>query len=518
MSENLHNIDDLFRKALDGHEEEPSANVWENIDRNLDKKRFAFISNKYRKLKWVAAALLIFSAGMAMYTIHTRIKNKELARLNEANKKKMTDRQQVPFENKVRDTISGDVAVKDGSKALPSSSLAVDKNGKGLATKGAHENAGNKNATEGIDAIRRDNTTANNPRNNAGTTIAQNETTTENRVKQRRLKTVLRSTSKVKTNTQHDIAVSSKTAKQTEAEDKPPYKDVEVSMQSKPDFLHVESENAGIRNALRALAANKAILDNSANTLIKKPKRKLPFTQHLSVGVFYSPDIVSAMVSNDKRGFRDEDRDQIKRQEKITKAFSAGVKLGYNIAGEWGIETGIAYSGFQTSIRPKFLYAHADARGDVNYRFNSSAGYCYLDVNRGNRPPVPGDSIMAVSSKNSIRYITVPLAVTYTVTVGRFSLIPSLGFAANFSSKAKLQTTVATQNGYENAGIDHIEGLNSTYWTGSAALGAAYNLSNTIALIFTPVARFGFTSINKNSPVKTYLNSMGFGGGLTMKF
>src|SRR3954468_15928724 len=88
MSENLPNMDELFREAIDAHEEMPSGNVWANIDKQLDKKKVVSISKKYKKLKWAVAAMLIFSAGMAMYTWNTRVRNKELVRQTELQKKK----------------------------------------------------------------------------------------------------------------------------------------------------------------------------------------------------------------------------------------------------------------------------------------------------------------------------------------------------------------------------------------------------------------------------------------------
>jgi hypothetical protein len=87
MDEDLHNIDNLFRKAIEEHDEVPSADVWKKIDSGLDKKKVVFLSDKYKKLKWVAAALLIFSAGMAMYTWNTRLKDKELVRQNRTHSK-----------------------------------------------------------------------------------------------------------------------------------------------------------------------------------------------------------------------------------------------------------------------------------------------------------------------------------------------------------------------------------------------------------------------------------------------
>ncbi|HEX8356210.1 MAG TPA: hypothetical protein VF610_02310, partial [Segetibacter sp.] len=72
MSENLHNLDDLFKKAIEDHDETPDDRIWANIDRNLNRKKVVFLLDKYNKLKWVVAALLIFSIGMAMYSVNKK--------------------------------------------------------------------------------------------------------------------------------------------------------------------------------------------------------------------------------------------------------------------------------------------------------------------------------------------------------------------------------------------------------------------------------------------------------------
>src|ERR1700690_1064961 len=82
MNEDLHNIDDLFRKALEENQELPTDSVWDNIDKTLDKKKVVSISKKYNKLKWAAGVLLLFSIGMAMYTLHIRKQNRELVKQN----------------------------------------------------------------------------------------------------------------------------------------------------------------------------------------------------------------------------------------------------------------------------------------------------------------------------------------------------------------------------------------------------------------------------------------------------
>src|SRR6478672_5136958 len=80
MSEPLHNIDDLFKKAIEQHDDAPSPAVWEAIDKKLDKEKVVSISRKYNKLKWVAAILLLFSAGMAMYTFFLKNKNNDVVK------------------------------------------------------------------------------------------------------------------------------------------------------------------------------------------------------------------------------------------------------------------------------------------------------------------------------------------------------------------------------------------------------------------------------------------------------
>ena len=80
MSEDLHDIDDLFRKGLGDNSEVPPDKVWDNIDKGLDKKKVISISKKYSKLKWAVAVLLLFSISMAMYGVYINRQNKDLVK------------------------------------------------------------------------------------------------------------------------------------------------------------------------------------------------------------------------------------------------------------------------------------------------------------------------------------------------------------------------------------------------------------------------------------------------------
>ena len=58
MSENLHDIDKLFHDSIEEYAEAPSADVWDKLDKGLDKININTIQKKYRRLKLVATVLL----------------------------------------------------------------------------------------------------------------------------------------------------------------------------------------------------------------------------------------------------------------------------------------------------------------------------------------------------------------------------------------------------------------------------------------------------------------------------
>src|SRR5450432_3852605 len=72
MSENLHDIEDLFRDAIEDHREMPDTDVWDSIDHRLDKKIIVKAERKYFKLKRLSVALLLLFIGMIAYEFYTK--------------------------------------------------------------------------------------------------------------------------------------------------------------------------------------------------------------------------------------------------------------------------------------------------------------------------------------------------------------------------------------------------------------------------------------------------------------
>jgi Outer membrane protein beta-barrel domain len=71
MNENLHDIDKLFHDSIEGHEELPSENVWDNLDHTLDKGTNLVAQKKYNKLKRLSIVLLLLLLGSIAFQLYT---------------------------------------------------------------------------------------------------------------------------------------------------------------------------------------------------------------------------------------------------------------------------------------------------------------------------------------------------------------------------------------------------------------------------------------------------------------
>jgi len=536
MDENLHNIDDLFKKALNEHEEMPSHDVWEQIDKNLDKKKVDFISKKYNKLKWVAAALLMFSAGMAMYTWHTRMKNKELVQQNIAARTNKTEKYKSNKKDIINNTIGKtSIAEAEVGKKATAKDTAIIINQNHKIDLSEINNIANKQNINGNNKKLREaeNADAEVLKKQSAAIIAESPDKSErnpDKYKQKIKELSIRNqgNDSEKVADKEVILKDNKTALLVEEQKnifnsniKFPIentrKEVNKEIERSNHNFKISPGNSPLENFLNNTSDNnKLTIKEYSIVKATKNKSKLLKKSSFSAGLFYSPDFVSSKVDDDHHRFREDDRNEIKNKEEIRDSYTAGLLIDYNKGKKISVESGLTFSSMTTAIASKQIFARPDSRGNLNYRFNCSAGYSYIPVKPGSNA-VAGDSITALSSKNILQYIGVPFAVKYNVSKGKLSLNPGFGIAINFLTKGKIETGIEQLSGTEKANINNIEGLKHFYLNGSFSLSANYNLNQNLVLSFTPAARFALTSINKDAPVKTYLNSLGLAAGLFIK-
>lgn len=534
MDENLHNIDDFFKKALNEHEEMPSHDVWEQIDKNLDKKKVDFISKKYNKLKWVAAALLMFSAGMAMYTWRTRMKNKELVQQNVAAAKNKMEKYKSNKKD-VANNSTAETSIPEVEKEATAKNTGIKINQNHKIDLSEKSNTANKQNVSGNNKKLREaeNADAEVLKKQSAAIIAESPDKSErnpDKYKQKIKELSIRNqgNDSEKVADKEVILKDNKTALLFEEQKnifdsnlKFPIentrKEVNAEIEPVNHNFKISSSNSPLENFLKKTSDNNTITIKEYSIVkAKKNKSKLLKKSLFSAGLFYSPDFVSSKVDDDHHRFREDDRNEIKNKEEIRDSYTAGLLIDYNKGKKISVESGLTFSSITTAIASKQIFARPDSRGNLNYRFNCSAGYSYIPVKPGSNP-VAGDSITALSSKNILQYIGVPFAVKYNVSKGKLSLNPGFGIAINFLTKGKIETGIEQLSGTEKANINNIEGLKHVYLNGSFSLSANYNLNQNLVLSFTPAARFALTSINKDAPVKTYLNSLGLAAGLFIK-
>jgi hypothetical protein len=539
MSENLHDVDDLFRGALNDHEEEAPDRVWKNIDQELDKKRVVSIHKKYRRIKWVAAASIIFTCALATYTFYTRHENKDVVK-----------------EAKKANTRTGNTA--NGSPTV------TDRKNEEISAKAEAPNDDRTYAADGKDAKASE---RKNSANGKNTSAAKQQVAEAHRFKSNiaSRKTAER-TSDVADRSATEIAEGSRTkkvkitgvqasdtgdkvtAEKVLANSNRPIQNLPLNkVQTEDKNLLPQSDSKAInespataREDLESLLARQdktlsTTNDKPANNTIAEtkptpinpsyPQTGVSQTKNksnksslakLSATVFLSPDFISARVKNDKPRFREDDRNEIKRNEETKVSSSFGVLVDYNIGKNWSVLSGISYSSRITNITAKTIYARPDNRGGVRYRFNCSAGYTFVDVKAGNSP-ASGDSIRSLSATNTLHYLNIPIGFRYNIPLGKLSMQPSFALYTNFLTKGTIETVIATTSGNERTNAKDIEGLKPAYFNGAISIGAQYKITDVLALSFMPTARFALSSINKNAPVKTHFNSIGLATGLTIK-
>lgn len=108
---------------------------------------------------------------------------------------------------------------------------------------------------------------------------------------------------------------------------------------------------------------------------------------------------------------------------------------------KWSVQSGLGYSWSKTNIDSATSYAALSDAGNVQFKFNPVLGYSYL-YSPETSSPLPGDSISTSNMTTRLHYLTVPLVISYRLSMGWFTLVPSAGVTCNVLTQAILETDV----------------------------------------------------------------------------
>ena len=549
MSENLHDIDKLFRDGMEEYGEMPSGKVWEGVDAGLDKGNVVQMRRKYNNLKRVAAVLLLLLLSVAGYEI---FKPKSSGNGNDVA------------------TGSNKPSVKkeDNSTVLPNSieEQSNTSNNPASAQKDNtitnNSNQSNVISNAGFDSVNNTNTatipknkTAAPDKKTVSPVMPQDKKVTTDKAITNSVTRQKNASTAVAENGEDKYAVKSSVKKsnqnRTRIKIKSPLPEQpDDARDETANELQAENNNSNssvtelqplektkaatlaerINRAITA-AEDVAVKRSSPGVTVKKIKPSRSF--HFSLMPFFSPQYVSNNLKEEShqqwsntgqggppppRPGRGDHKEQYKDDEQKQSAYNFGVIAEVPLGKKISVQSGITYLNKSTNIEPKKIYAKTDVDGKVKYVFDCSSGYSYLSTKTGTTPAV-GDSITATASKNVLGYIGVPLMVNYKFSLGKFNIIPAVGTVFNFLTKQKIQTELVQGSAKEQQTVSKIEGLKSNYVNAVTGLAFEYSFNNKIALNIMPSGNFALSSINNSSAVvKSYPNAFAVSGGIKIKF
>jgi hypothetical protein len=487
MSKELNDIDDFFRIPIESESEMPSSAVWDSIQNNFDSNVNTKLKKKYKNLKRVAAVLLLLLMS-SLFFIAT--KNKETAVVASDNKN--ITKENI---NTTKNESHPNIITNEKIELLEQKIIKVQKNNSKYYDESEKTKSKLKNLKK--------------PYKQTETTKTNNEnsTTLNDAMEDIYSKKNRNEATKSKLNINIQSASPSEDELATDLATENLIEEISIAKNNKIDSI-----------------GNKTVLNiknNSSSNKIRTPK------QHkFSFGVYAAPEFTFNRLEDNKphqertslqqpnTGRPREDRDQIKREQNKTTSFSAGIILEYVVNKKFSIQSGIGFTKISTEINPKKVYAEKNSNDVVKFKNNSSLGTTYIDPKLGLITNV-GDSALLDFSKNTVQYISLPINIMYHYPIGRFTLSPTLGLAANILVKQNA-TSIVEGAGKQN--INTIEGVNNSYFNTNMALEVKYKLHKNIAFLCVPKINFALNPLNKNSNVKFYSNTLGLGLGLKYNF
>lgn len=512
MDENLHDIEDLFRSALEDYGETPDKNVWEAVDKRLDKDNIVSIKRKYTNLKRIAILLLFLSAGFALFDLYKINTPNNSLGLAKNNQHIHTEYKKNP-EN-VSEKFSDKKAATNAAKITDTNNI-LDSHTENAATENTINDNNKSNNKQQAVLI------------NIQPLQKQNKVLVTGSVKDiLKGQTSLTAHQRKKLNTKPSYRVKIINAA-PDVDEQLLVQHIDGQVDNQIKILR-ELKNISIENMkfqLKDSNDTKKILEpitavktkvsdtRSTNAVAKTVKNKQGKPAVFSVTPFFSPDIAWYRLQDDKVANQSDNAAELEKEENHGFSSTFGVLVDYKINKHWSLQSGFTLSNINITLDPKTIYAKQDYTGSFKYRINTSSGYGYV-LPSFSANPVAGDSLYAFTSTHSLKYAGIPLAVNYSIIKGKFKVNTMAGIAANILRKAKLETTVEKDFNNETEVINNIEGLKKVYFSGLAGVGVDYNLTKKTAFTFEPTLRFALNSINKDAPVKSYPMSFGFAIGL----
>ncbi len=245
-------------------------------------------------------------------------------------------------------------------------------------------------------------------------------------------------------------------------------------------------------------------------TVIKYQKQK--FKDRISITPYFSQEFAGY-------NFTDEDSTspggkEIEHRERNIFSASVGVYINYKLHKNWVLQTGLSYSWSSTNIDSSICYAVNDNNGHVQFKLNTISGYGYLQPSSVLQPNI-GDSLLAGKAYSQLHYLTIPLVLSYNITLKKFSLLVGGGVSFNLLTSASIETKTYGSGYPEKEYVINMMGLKKANYGILVKADLQYHINNNIGIDLIPSFRNTLSPINLRTAVSAYPYNFGIGIGMT---
>jgi Outer membrane protein beta-barrel domain len=247
--------------------------------------------------------------------------------------------------------------------------------------------------------------------------------------------------------------------------------------------------------------------------LIHHDKQRLG--DRLSITPYFSHEFAGYNpVDDDARGPNGKEMDV---QQRNAFSASAGVYFNFKVNKKWVIQSGVSYSWANSYIDSSKSYAVKDYNGDIQFKLNTSTGYGYLKPSSV-IPPNVGDSILTAKTYSKLHYLTIPLILSYNISMKRFSLLVGGGVTLNIKTSGTLETRTYGPGYPEKEYNVNILGLKKTNFGMILKADLEYQVNSRFGIDLIPSFKNTLGPINLPGALSAFPYNFGIGLGVSYRF
>ncbi|MDP1803295.1 MAG: hypothetical protein Q8L81_18175 [Bacteroidota bacterium] len=519
---NKNNVFNSLNSAFDEFKDTPPERVWDAIELDLAKKQLKKDKKRFFWVQFLSIAIVIFFSIFGIYKLvnytHVLSDNSSVSK----PPAKITDTTNI--ENKSTNYITP----KDASNSVLEPQKNSTKNAKLIASKNINENAIPLQQTKTKDDS--DIKLAHNS-NDIRTNNPNEKNVPEKKITQNKINGSSKQLANVNIKKTNNSGANDTVQNNTEVNKAGTFgqninrNETKQETQSNTDSAAIVVAKNNLDSVSTRYSDSLAVVANVSKTdTINQINNQLPTTEpnktqsRISVMAFFSPDYSSRLLMNGNNSTAS----GYNKGEVPLFAFKSGLRIGYDLSDNLNIQIGATYSYMEQKSTPMNLSIDSSETEHTRYSFSTSSGIVsfssddFEDDDEGN---LSKDKIYTLyTAKEKIQFINVPILVRYKLLNKKISAYFLGGITANFIVSKQVKLDVLNQPGSLTVNTNKISGLRSMNGGVLFGLECHYNFYKGLGVLLAPTITGSFTSINKNTPVKSYPFSLGLAAGLIYHF